>query len=137
MNESAIDREVLKIMTVQNSKNIELAKTLTLWPHVLRHAVNQPDDALALSLEIDKGNFSRILSGQANFPIEKLIKFCRLVDNDLPLHWLAYQAGYELRVIPKTLEEKIIEKDRLIEEQARKIQNYEECFSKLGAKIKE
>jgi hypothetical protein len=92
---------------------------------------------LAGKLDIDGGHWSRMMAGNAHFPPDKIAEMCKILRNDLVLEWLAYRQGYELRVIPKTLEEKLIEKERVIEEQARKIQNYEECFAKLGAKIKE
>lgn len=136
MNESIIEGGI-KIMGVEEVKIIELAKTIKSWSQVLRVSINHldedlSDDTVALHLEIDKGNFSRILKGQSNFPMDKLIKFCKIVGHDLPLHWLAYQAGYELRVIPKTLEEKLIEKDKIIEERDKKIAIFEEMFMKLG-----
>ena len=102
----------IKLMSADNLKIIELAKSIKTWSQVLRASINLlddslSDDSLALQLDIDRGNFSRILKGQSNFPFEKLIKFCRIVGHDLPLHWLAYQGGYELKVLPKTLEEEI------------------------------
>lgn len=113
-----------KLMSADNLKIIELAKTIKSWSQVLRASINLLDDTLsddsvALQIDIDRGNFSRILKGQSNFPFEKLIKFCRIIGHDLPLHWLAHQGGYELRVLPKTLEEQL-EKERAEKEEALK-----------------
>lgn len=114
--------EVLKMMTVDDAEIIELARSIKNWPQVLRTAMrlgDVTDNSMQIQLKIDKGNFSRILSGQANFPIEKLVLFCEIVGNDLALHWLAYQRGYELRFIPKLLEEQL-EKERAEKEEALK-----------------
>lgn len=118
-------KEAVKIMSSDNVKIIELAHTLKAWPQVLRHSIRlaeMTDDEVSVQLEIDRGTFSRILKGEANFPLHKLKLFCEIVGHDLPLQWLAYQNGYELRVIPKTLEEKV-------EAQAKEIEALKEKLS--------
>lgn len=122
MSEVLEKAEGLKIMSVDDSRIIELARSIKSWTQVLRTAMrlgDVTDNSMQIQLGIDKGNFSRILSGQANFPVEKLSLFCEIVGNDLVLHWLAYQRGYELRFIPKLLEEQL-EKERAEKEKALK-----------------
>jgi hypothetical protein len=132
--------ENLKIMSIEDMKFQELALSLKTWNQVLLFAIRHAgltQDSVRLGMKYDKGTFSRILSGDAHMPPDRLNEFNEIVGHKLTLVWLCLREGYEVRVLPKTLEEKLIEKERVIEEQARKIQNYEECFAKLGAKIKE
>mgnify|MGYP000906926155 CR=1 FL=1 len=138
--------EGLKIMSVDDSRIIELARSIKSWPQVLRTAMrlgDVTDNSMQIQLGIDKGNFSRIMSGQANFPIDKLSLFCEIVGNDLVLHWLVYQRGYELRVIPKLLEEQIHQKNEAIKEKEEHIAYLEgqiellkEVISTIGKNIK-
>lgn len=102
--------ESLKIMSVENTKIVELARSQKTWVQAIKTAMrlgNASDKEIYIELDIDKGYFSRILNGDANLPNEKIPQFCEIVGNDLLLHWLAYQRGYELRILPKTLEEKV------------------------------
>ena len=66
-------------------------------------------------LGIDKGQWSRIKSGDANFPMEKYPQFRRLVGNDILLKWIANRCGQELRPLASDLER---ENGRLREELA-------------------
>lgn len=122
MEQASENIEVLKMMSVNDAKIIELARSIKSWSQILRTAMrlgDVTDNSMQIQLGIDKGNFSRIVSGQANFPVDKLVLFCEIVGNDLPIHWIAYQRGYELRFIPKILEEQL-EKERAAKEEALK-----------------
>lgn len=44
-------------------------------------------------LEIDAGHWTRILNGDAHFPVDKLLAFMDLVGNETPLQWLAHRRG--------------------------------------------
>lgn len=44
-------------------------------------------------LEIDAGHWTRILNGDAHFPVDKLLAFMDLVGNEIPLQWLAHRRG--------------------------------------------
>ena len=44
-------------------------------------------------LDIDPGHWTRILNGDAHFPVDKLERFMDLVANEIPLQWLAHQRG--------------------------------------------
>lgn len=46
-----------------------------------------------MALDIDKGQWSRIISGNAHFPQDKYEQFMELVGNDVFLIWLAYRRG--------------------------------------------
>jgi hypothetical protein len=115
-----IESETLKIMSAENLKIIELSRTIKTWAQALRTSINisgLSDDQVRLELDIDKGNFSRMLSGQANFPIDRLNALCRTLGHSLPLYWIGYQGGFDLIILPKTLE-KELEKERLEKEKA-------------------
>ena len=62
------------------------------------------DKQVAGALDIDLGQWSRIRTGNAWFPQDKLPAFMSLVGNDIPLIWLAHQRGYELRPLRSSLE---------------------------------
>ncbi len=46
-----------------------------------------------LALKIDAGHWTRILNGDAHFPVDKLCDFMDLVGNEIPLQWLAHRRG--------------------------------------------
>ena len=49
-----------------------------------------------IPLKVDKASWSKIMSGQFNFPTNKYCEFMELVGNDIPLRWLAFKRGYKL-----------------------------------------
>ena len=59
------------------------------------------DKEIYLSLEIDAGNWSRIVKGDAHFPVNKLCQLMDLCGNEAPLMWLAHARGKGL-VLLKT-----------------------------------
>ena len=122
------------IMSVQNFKLLELAQSIKSWDEALTvsiRIVKINHETVRLQMGYDKGTFSRILSGDANLPPDRIKEFCEIVGHDLPLYWLAHQSGYELRVLPKTLEETIEEQKKIIEEKDKKLFALEEMFKKL------
>lgn len=48
------------------------------------------------SLNIDAGNWSRMMNGAAAFPPDKLIPLIDLCGNEIPLQWFAFKRGYRL-----------------------------------------
>lgn len=59
---------------------------------------------IAMDLEIDQGQWSRIWSNGAHFPTEKLTQFMDLCNNEIPLRWLALKRGYGLYRLKTVLE---------------------------------
>lgn len=55
----------------------------------------------------DKSEWSRIIGGQHNFPLEKIGLFMDLCRNEVPLIWLARRRGYELRPLESKLEREL------------------------------
>lgn len=109
-----------KILTVENQKMIELVSAIPDFTEALKVAIRKSgkiEKQFYCELEIDAAQWSRIMNGQAHFPHNKLIKFCEIAGNDIIVEWFAYYRGYELRVMPKTLEEEL-QKERVQKEQA-------------------
>lgn len=46
-----------------------------------------------MALGLDKASWSKIMSGQFNFPTNKEEQFYDIVGNEIPLIWLAYRRG--------------------------------------------
>jgi hypothetical protein len=55
----------------------------------------QSDKQLYMALNIDAGHWSRILRGEAHFPVDKLTELMDLCGNETPLIWLAHSRGYD------------------------------------------
>jgi hypothetical protein len=51
------------------------------------------DKEVYLSLEIDAGTWSRILSDKANLPFDKIAQFCSAVGNRILVEWITFQVG--------------------------------------------
>jgi len=47
-------------------------------------------------LGIDAGHWSRVLRGEAHFPVNKLTALMDLCGNDAPLQWLVHDGGYDI-----------------------------------------
>lgn len=129
------EEEKLKIMSIEDMKLQELAMSLKTWNQVLIFSIRHSgltQDAVRIGMKYDKGTFSRIMSGDAHLPPDRLDEFNDIVGHKLTLIWLCLREGYEARVLPKTLEETIEEQKKIIEERDRKIAIFEEMFMKLG-----
>lgn len=66
------------------------------------------DKEVYLSLGIDAGHWTRIMKGDAHFPVNKLGELMDLCGNEAPLIWLSNSRGYGL-VLLKTEAERRIE----------------------------
>lgn len=80
------------------------------------------DKQIAMTLEIDPGQWARIFGNGGHFPENKLITFMELCENKVPVIWLAYHCGYTLHPLKTELENEIdrlkdalAEKDKEIE----------------------
>lgn len=57
-----------------------------------------------ISLGIDAGHWTRIMKGDAHFPVNKLNDLCDLCGNEAPLQWWANSRGYGLVVLKSEAE---------------------------------
>ncbi len=106
--------EVKKIISVEIEQMIEGITSIPTMKESLRVAIRKSglrEKQIAWELEIAPPQFSRIMTGDGNFPEDKLVPFMEICKSHIPLQWLASQCGYELRVTPKTLEDQL-EKER-------------------------
>lgn len=53
------------------------------------------DKEVYLSLGIDAGHWTRIMKGDAHFPVNKLGDLMDLCGNEAPLFWLTHNRGYD------------------------------------------
>lgn len=94
----------------------------------------KPEKHFYGELGIDKAHWSRIMNEQAHIPMDKLVHFMQFCGNQVLLHWLAYHLGYEVRIMSKTLEDKLekiwLEKQEL----QQKLNHMYEFLEVLGEK---
>jgi plasmid maintenance system antidote protein VapI len=76
------------------------------------------DKTLALELNVDKGQFSRWLSGTEGIQWPKFSKLMDTCGNDAPLLWMLHQRGYDLHSIRRRETETERENRLLREENA-------------------
>jgi hypothetical protein len=67
------------------------------------------DKEAHLALGIDAGHWSRMLRGDAHFPLHLLGPLMDMAGNEAPLEWLAHSRGYELRPLETELERQVRE----------------------------
>lgn len=116
-----------------HSYYLELASSLKTLSQALNAAIKEgglEEKAVYIQMKIDSGNWARMVNGKANFPAHRIKEFCEIVSNPILIYFINYQNGYEPRILPKNLDEKLKEKDRKIEEQDKKIAYLEELLLK-------
>ena len=67
------------------------------------------DKELYMTLGIDAGHWSRIMKGDAHFPVNKLDELMTLCGNESPLRWMAHKRGYGLHLLKTEAERRIEE----------------------------
>ena len=80
------------------------------------------DKQVYIPLRIDKGHWSRIASGEAHFPHNKLEAFLDLLGNDIPLRWLAWRRGLGLHMLESEQQRRLREKDDEIVELKKRLE---------------
>lgn len=78
-----------------------------------------PDKQIADALDLDTAQLSRIKSGNAHFPPNKLAAFMRTTGNTIPLQWLAHTMGFELKPLRSELEKQVEQLRSELEESRR------------------
>lgn len=71
------------------------------------HISGLDDRDLAKALAIDPAQWSRIKSGQAHFPQERMNRLMDICGNEAPLIWLASRRGYDLQAKLSLMEQKL------------------------------
>lgn len=75
----------------------ELSDAITLCVHLSKI----PHRKIGKALGIDAGHWSRIMTGQANFPENKLRALQFICGNWAPLQFQTWEAGFEMYEDPK------------------------------------
>lgn len=76
-------------------------------------AAGLQDKELYLPLGLDAGHWSRIVKGDAHFPLDRIGPLMDLCGNEAPLQWLAHSRGYELRPLESETERRLrLEQER-------------------------
>jgi len=88
-------------------ETIALQPTMTGAINLAINASGLADKEIADALGIDPATWSRIRSGQAHFPQDRLDPLCDLLGNDIPLQWWAHRRRYELKPLRSELEQQI------------------------------
>lgn len=67
------------------------------------------DKEVYLSLGIDAGHWTRIMKGDAHFPVNKLGDLMDMCGNEAPLIWQSHSRGYTLVMLKSEAERRIDE----------------------------
>jgi hypothetical protein len=70
------------------------------------------DKEVYLSLGIDAGHWTRIMKGDAHFPLNQLNDLMNLCGNETPLKWLAHSRGYSLTLLKSEAERRADDAER-------------------------
>lgn len=65
------------------------------------------DKEIYMSLGIDAGHWSRIMKGDAHFPVDKIDMLMTMCGNEVPLQWMAQKRGYQLVMLKSAAESRI------------------------------
>lgn len=74
-----------------------------------------------LPLGIDAGHWTRIMKGDAHFPVNKLNDLMDLCGNEAPLMWMANSRGYGLVILKTEAERRAEAAERALEEERSKV----------------
>lgn len=77
------------------------------------------DSEIALALDIDPGQLSKLLKGNGNFPNNKEHALMDLCGNEIPLLWDAMKRGKELKPLLSAVEQENVELRRELAEARR------------------
>lgn len=75
-----------------------------------------------LSLEIDAGHWTRIMKGDAHFPVNKLNTLMDLCGNEAPLMWLSNSRGYAMVLLKSEAERRAEQAERRADEAEKKLE---------------
>ena len=89
------------------------------------------DKQIYMELDIAAGQWTRIKSGEAHFPPNKLELLMDICGNEIPLLWLSRRRGYGLQKLQTALERELEIERKKNADLAKKLEHFEE-FSKFG-----
>lgn len=77
-------------------------------------AAGLQDKEVYLALNIDAGHWSRIVKGDAHFPLDRLGPLMDLCGNEAPLMWLAHSRDYSLRPLESEMQRRAREAEEAL-----------------------
>lgn len=102
-----------------DDKVVEAQPTLTRALVVAADLGGMEDKEAAAAAGIDPATWSKIKSGQANFPHLKFRTYQQRCQNWLPLQWMARDAGFGLVRLETTLERQLRQAQEQLAEEKR------------------
>lgn len=75
-----------------------------------------------IPLEIDAGHWTRIMKGDAHFPVNKLNQLMDMCGNEAPLIWLAHSRGKGLVLLKSEAERRAEQAEHRAEEAEKKLE---------------
>lgn len=108
---SAVDPQLrLRIKPPMQSVDLALVRrqpSLTAAIKLAATLSGLNEKKLCAGLRLDPAQWSRIKNGEAHFPQDRLELFMDLVQNEVPLLWLADRRGYALEPLETELERRL------------------------------
>lgn len=95
----AVDEQgelLLRRRVVTSPVSPEVVRAQPSFRAAIRLAANASgleEKEIYVPLKIDAGHWTRMMNGDANFPDDKLEQFMDIVENEIPLEWLAFRRG--------------------------------------------
>lgn len=99
---------MLRVISVEEFSMIDGISDIPSLLEAIRFSISRsrkPQRLISSILGIDQPQLSRILSGYANFPQDKLLDLMKYLEDYTPLHWLAYNCEFDLVVMDKSLDD--------------------------------
>ena len=90
------------------------------------------DKEIYMTLGVDAGHWSRIVKGDAHFPVNKIDELMTLCGNEAPLKWLANKRGYSLQLLKTEAERRIEDLEFRLEKETERRQWAEDLAVKRG-----
>ncbi|OGT30436.1 MAG: hypothetical protein A3E87_01750 [Gammaproteobacteria bacterium RIFCSPHIGHO2_12_FULL_35_23] len=87
--------------------DLEMISTLTSLTEAIRYSIRKSklnEKQVYMEMGIDAGQWTRIVTHVAHFPHERFLELFSITGNLIPLQYLAYKAGFELRPLQSALE---------------------------------
>jgi len=109
------DRTHVPSELVRTQKTFEAALALACQASGL-----EPKE-IAYASDIDCGHFSRMLSGGAHFPLNKISEFCEIVGNTVLPEWIAYQIGHGIVLLKSEAERRAENAEKALADEREKV----------------
>lgn len=90
------------------------------------------DKEIYMQLGIDAGHWSRIMKGDAHFPVNRLNDLCEICGNEAPLIWWAHSRGYGLVMLKTEAERRIEELEGQLAKERERREWAEEIATRRG-----